>query len=143
MQFPYTEVYPGIYRPILAVRLWGPAQRVLTDGLADTAADRTLLPPNTARNLGIDVDALPATVTMRSATGQLVKCKPVILPLELIRDGVRLCWLGEIAVTTEAITKPHWGFKGFLEFFRADFDGPNRMLDWTAGDNLPVTTPPA
>jgi hypothetical protein len=90
MRFPYTEVAPGVYRPILAVRLWGPGQAILMDGLADTAADRTLLPPNLARALGIAVDALPATVRMRSATGQLVECKPVLLPLELIRDGVRL-----------------------------------------------------
>jgi hypothetical protein len=65
------------------------------------------------------------------------------LPLELRRDSERLQWLAEVAVCTVGLRYPYWGFKGFLEFFRAEFDGPNRWVTLLAGDNLPIATPPA
>jgi hypothetical protein len=143
VRIPYTEVAPGVFRPLLAMLIWGPTRPVLVEGLLDTASDRTLLPPKWARDLGIDVGALTTTLTVRSATGQRVACKTTVLPLEIRRDSTRLCWLGEVAITTEVVRIPHWGFKGFLEYFQANFDGPNRFATLTAGDNLPVTTPPA
>src|SRR5260370_14450638 len=143
MRFPYSEVRPGTYRPLIAVRLWGSRLHVLTDGVLDTGADRVLLKPKVAVGLGIDIDALRTDIAVRTATGELVRCKATILPIELIRDGVSLYWLAEIAIALDPIRINHWGFKGFLEYFSADFNGPERQVKLTAGDNLPVTTPPS
>jgi hypothetical protein len=143
MRFPYTEVKAGTYRPLIPVLVWGLPRPLPVDGLLDTAADRTLLPPKLASDLGIDSSALPTTVVVRSATGHAIQCKPTHLILELRRDSSRFCWLAEVAVATEAIRSVHWGSRGFLEYFCAEFDGPNRWVTLTPGDNLPVTTPPA
>lgn len=40
------------------------------------------------------------------------------------------------------IRNNYWGFKGFLEFFRTEFDGPNLVVTLTPGSNLPIVTPP-
>jgi hypothetical protein len=112
------------------------------DGLLDTGSDRILLTPKSARNLGIDVNALSDTVEMQSATRQTVTCRTTHLPVELIRDSVKLCWLAEVAIAIDGIRINHWGFTGFLEFFRAEFDGPNRVATLIAGANLPVIEPP-
>jgi hypothetical protein len=143
MQLPYTEVGAGIYRPLLALRLWREAAHALVDGLLDTGADRTLLPTKVARDLGIGVDALTTGVKVRTATGQQVLCKTTSLLFDLVRLPERICWLAEVAIAVEPIQQPHWGFKGFFEFIRADFDGPNRVITLTAGANLPVAAPPA
>ena len=142
MKFPYMEVRPGIYRPIIAVRIYGPLRRLLTDGLLDTGSDHTLLPPNTARELGIDTDALPIAFTMQSATGHRLTCKTVKLCPELVRESARVCWETEVVVTVEPIRKAHWGIKGFLEYFNSNFDGPGRWATFNPGANLPAASPP-
>src|SRR5205823_1674777 len=109
MRFPYTEVGPGISRATIPVLIWGTAGSLSVDGLLDTAADRTLLPPRVIRYLGLDVDALPVTGAVRSSTGQVVPYKTTHLILDLRRDSERYCWLGEVAVTTEEVRLPHWG----------------------------------
>lgn len=142
MKFPYMEAGPGIYRPIIAVRIYGPLCRLLTDGLLDTGCDHTMLPPHTARDLGIDVDGLPIAFTMRSATGHRLTCKTVTLCLELVRDPDRVCCMTEVVVTVESIRKAHWGIKGFLEYFNSNFDGPGRLVTLDPGANLPASSPP-
>jgi hypothetical protein len=144
MRFPYTEVGPGVYRPIVPLSLWGPAGAVLVDGLLDTGADRTLVTPRVARSLGIDVIGLQTPpLQLKVPSGQLVACRLAIVIMGLSRHRSRICWHAEIAVALEAVTKPLWGFKGFLEYFRTCFDGPQRRVTLTAGNSLPKTTEPA
>ena len=138
MRVPYTEVTPGLFRPLLALFVTGPSGTWLIDGLLDTGADSTLLPPAWAGRLGLDLGSLPVAKTIQSATGQSVTCKLTNLVMELRRDSTRLCWTAEVALPTDAIPKPHWGFRGFLEFFTVSFDGPNRWVTLAPGDNLPA-----
>ncbi len=143
MRIPYTEVAPGKFRPLLAVLVHGPAATWLIDGLLDTGADVILLPATWATKLGLDIDQLPVGSTIQSATGQTVVCKRVDLRLEIRRDSTQLSWRASVEVPVGAGTRPHWGFKGFLEFFTCNFDGPNRWADLNAGPNLPAgPTPP-
>lgn len=142
MEFPYMEAGPGTDRPIIAVRIYGPLRRLLTDGLLDTGCDHTLLPPDTAQDLGVDVDALPIAFTMQSATGHRLTCKTVKLCLELVRGAERISWEAEVVLTVERIRKAHWGIKGFLEYFNSNFNGPGRSVTLNAGANLPAAPPP-
>jgi hypothetical protein len=141
MQFPYTSVGPGIFRPIVPLLLRGPASTLLSDGLLDSGADRTLLSPRVARGLGIDVAALPIAVSIKSATGHKVPCKFTRMTVELIRGSERIGWVAEMVIPVTGVDQSHWGFKGFLEYFRSEFDGPNRMITLTPGSNLPPVPP--
>ncbi len=142
MQFPYTEVGPGIYHPLIAVLLTGPAGHFLIEGILDPGADRSILPLKWALRLGILVDALTSAVTLQSATGQPLLCKNTTLQFHLLRDFERISWQAEVAIAPDELRRPHWGFKGFLEFFRTVFDGPNLQITLDPGPNLPRTTPP-
>ncbi len=143
MHFPFVQVGAGIFRPIVPVLAWGPSGSLPMDGLLDSGSDRTLLPARQARWLGIDVDALPTTIAVRSATGQRVVCKATHLIFDLRRGASRVCWVADVAVTTQVtLQRPHWGFKGFLEYFLIEFDGPNRAVTLIPGTNLPTTNPP-
>ncbi|MFL5242800.1 MAG: aspartyl protease family protein [Gemmataceae bacterium] len=141
MRFPYTEVKPGIFRPIANMLISGPAGTTWTDGLLDTGADRTVLTMKIAQQLGIDVLALTEKWTVASATGQNVSCKITRLPFLLFRKPKRVTWLAEVAIAIEPIQRPLWGFKGFLEYFRVTFDGPKRLITLNPGRNLPSTIP--
>jgi hypothetical protein len=128
---------------MVPVAIWGTRGHILVDGLLDTCADRTLLPLRWARQLGIDVSTLANPVTIRTATESSLTCRITSLVFELTRNAERVCWLAEVGITGDEMKKPHWGFKGFLEFFTAEFNGPGRAVDLTAGDNLPAATPPS
>ena len=74
---------------------------------------------------------------VKTATGQEVHCKVGEVTFELRRDRHVIAWKAEVAIPSVEIRRPIWGFKGFLEFFRARFDGPGRIVSLTAGPNLP------
>jgi hypothetical protein len=95
-----------------------------------------------ANDMGIVINALSNEMTIKSATGQEIVCKITTLCLQFVRNGLQVSWMAEVAVALGGIRINHWGIKGFLEYFSADFDGPNRLVRLTAGDNLPATTPP-
>jgi hypothetical protein len=143
MQFPYTQVAPGIYHPRIPIFVMGPKRTIPIDGILDPGSDRSLIPLKHAVDLEIDLDSLTSTVTLRSATGQLLTWRTTTLVFELLRDFERISWLAEVAIAPNALRRPHWGFKGFLEYFRAVFDGPNLQITLDPGPNLPCTTPPA
>jgi hypothetical protein len=142
MRFPYTEVASGTWRPIIPVFLDGPARTMPQDGLLDTGSDPILLPSGLVVLLGVNPGPSAVTVVLRSATGQDLVCQLAQLILELTRDATQVCWLAEVAVAPQPLRIVHWGIKGFLEYFTADFDGPNRWVTLKAGGNLPAATPP-
>jgi len=143
MRFPYTDVGSGIFRPLVPALIKGPAGFHWTDGLADSAADRTIIRLKLALRLGIDPDVLTPTVIVETASGNRVPCKLSQVIIELRRDFGRITWLAEVAVATlPTVVDCHWGFKGFLEYFRARFDGPGRFVTLTATATLPKTKLP-
>jgi hypothetical protein len=112
---------------------------ILIEGVLDPGSDRSLISLKHA----VDLDSLTTTVILRSATGHALKCKTTTLILELFRDFERISWQAEVAIATDELRRPHWGFKGFLEFFRTVFDGPNRQITLDPGPNLPRIVAPA
>ncbi len=98
MRFPYSELAPGYYRPLVALGITGPSKTILKDGLLDTGADRTILPLRLADELGIDMDGLTEEAVVRSASGELLHCKVMRLPLQLLQGGKRVAWEAEVAI---------------------------------------------
>jgi hypothetical protein len=98
--------------------------------------------PPLAPALGIDVAALTRSAAVKVASGQTILCKLTTIILGLRRGGTAVYWHCELAIPTVPVPYCYWGFKGFLEYFRADFDGPNRVVTLTAGSNLPAAAPP-
>jgi hypothetical protein len=143
MRFPYTQVGPGIFRPQIPLFVKGTKGAILIEGLLDPGSDRTVIPLKHAVDLEIVLDSLTSTVTVQSATGQALICKTTTLIFELLRDFEQISWFAEVAIAPDALRRPHWGFKGFLEFFRTVFDGPNLQITLDPGPNLPRTTAPA
>jgi len=142
MQFPYVPVGPNLSRPFASVWVHGPTRAILVDGLLDTGADRVLLPERIAKAIGIDTSNLASAPSMQGMTGQLVHCGICNLALELRRQATTIVWKTEVAIALGKIRYPYWGIQGFLEFFRAKFDGPNRVVTLAAGGNLPAAPPP-
>ena len=142
MRYHLTEVRPGIYRPFLAVRIFGASSQRIVDGLLDIACDRTLIPLNLAHDLGILPDKSCPGVKIATASGQILGCKLVQIKLGIAGDEPFLCWNAEVAVTLQRIPKVHLGFKGFLEFFELRYNGPRKTFSLKPGHNLPrVPTP--
>lgn len=137
MRSAYTEVGPGIFRPLIPLWVWGPDDCYLTDGILDSGADRTILNIPTASKIGIRLEQLTATVNLRTATNQALPCKLANVVLEIRRKPARVCWSAEIGVAVGNLPQNLWGFKGFLEFFRATFDGPRRTFTLVPGRSLP------
>src|SRR5205814_2280788 len=87
-----------------------------------------------AERLGLLDSPLALTQSVQSATGQTVRCKTMPLDLELRREDERIAWIGEIAVAEDQVRRPHWGHKGFLEYFSTDFNGPSRIVTLVPAD---------
>jgi hypothetical protein len=128
---------------MIPVLVTGPAGHFLIEGILDPGADRNILPLKWALTLGVLMDGLTSSVTLQSATGQSLVCMNTTLQFHLLRDFERISWQAEVAIATDELRRPHWGFKGFLEFFRAVFDGPNRQITLDPGPNLPHIVAPA
>jgi hypothetical protein len=107
VRIPYTQVGPGLYRPLAAVMIYGPGGTYLIDGLLDSGADSTLLPAAWATRVGINVAQLPIGPTVESATGQGLPTKSTTLVFQLRRDESVLTWKAEVAVTPESIKRVH------------------------------------
>ncbi|TSC72871.1 MAG: hypothetical protein G01um101438_270 [Parcubacteria group bacterium Gr01-1014_38] len=135
MRFPYRpyEVQPTpwfpdgvVYRPMVPLRVVSGMSDTTIVGLVDTGADETVLPDFLIGALGIDVDPRRAGV-FRGVGGQPVQgiFGDVTLELEQGRQAHR--WDATVAFIsgpTVAILGRH----GFLDRFRATFDGQRREL---------------
>ena len=142
MRFHYTQRGPATFRPFAPVLLVGPAGTALVDGLLDTGADRVLIPEPFAAMVGFDFDALPSANALITTASKRIPCKTASLILGLRKSGVQTYWHAQVAITTTPLSYCYWGIQGFLEFFRAEFDGPNRVVTLAAGGNLPAAPPP-
>ena len=98
MQFPFIELRPGVFCPVIALHFRGPGGEVVSDGLLDTGSERTLITTKLARSLGIDPDQLPTAFQLRSATGHSSSCKMRSLPLQLRRDNESISWMAEVLI---------------------------------------------
>ena len=134
MNFPYTILLTPSDRPIVPVFLEQNDRRLLTHGLLDSGADTVLLPYRSALNLGV---MLGPPRTIGTATGHLVSYRPGTITLELRCALETIRWRAEVGLTAAPLSIPLFGDKGFLEFFRSEFDGQLREVELKPKGNLP------
>jgi hypothetical protein len=122
-------------RSVLDVSLVGPVGTIVRLGLLDTGADDTVFPVTLA---GIDLTGAPTGSA--SGVGLAVGTMSYALVLLRISDGKEFCeWPARVGFTTDPLKRPLLGFAGFLQFFRAVFDGDLEEVELTTNRRYPGT----
>ena len=134
MKFPYTMLGSSRDHPIVPVLIDQGRKRRLLLGLLDTGADVTLMPYRVSLALGV---MLGPPNTVGTATGQQISYRPGAITLELRCALETVRWRAEVGFTAAPLSIPLFGDKGFLEFFRCEFDGQLREVELTPKSNLP------
>jgi hypothetical protein len=119
-----------IARPEIPIRIIGPKGIVEVSGLIDTGADHVFLPVLLAELLGIELDE-DATEEARGAGGHELRTWLGEVELEIEGDGQSYRWPVQIGFV-ESGDDPaatYLGHAGFLEHFRATFDGDAQTVE--------------
>lgn len=120
------------HRPLLAVRVMGPAHSLIRDALLDTGADDTVFPDGIAAAVGVDLATAPQLNINLAGRGP-VRCRYAQVTLR-ITDGARETyeWTATVGFVPVSLKHPLLGHAGFLDFFNADFRGSDREVILTA-----------
>jgi hypothetical protein len=119
-----------IARPEIPVRIIGPNGVVEVSGLIDTGADHVFLPMLLAGLLGIELDYDAADET-RGAGGHDLRTWPGQVELEIECDGQLYRWPVQVGFieSGDDPAATYLGHAGFLEYFRATFDGDAQTVE--------------
>jgi hypothetical protein len=117
------------HRPILAVRLTGPADTKLRDGLLDTGSDDTVFTESLALLLGIDLQAAEERLVALAGRPGPVRCRYARVLLR-ISDGLQETyeWSAIVGFVAAPLHYNLLGQAGFLQFFDANFRGEDREV---------------
>jgi len=136
VNFPYGqyEVAPStadpdltvVFRPVIPVRVIGPAGAAAFYGLLDTGADQTVLPKALADLIGVTGNPARAA-TLLSASGEM-SVTYTNVAFELGRGRGKVYWSATVAIIEEAWQEVVLGHAGFLEYFDATFFGVRRQV---------------
>ena len=124
------------YRPIVAVRIFGPNGSRLFDGCVDSASDDTIFPSFLARSLGIDLTGAPRAEA-RPVAGVVIPYFLVQMSLR-ITDGLEQCdWQGIVGFADQPLRWALLGHAGFLNFFDTELRGAGRELILNPNPSFP------
>jgi hypothetical protein len=115
------------HRPVMAVLLTGPTNCRLHDGLLDTGADDTVFDEAIAGLIGVDLSQAEERLVGLAGRPRPARCR--YAPVELrITDGVSetYVWTAVVGFTVGPLHYNLLGQAGFLQYFRAEFDGEYR-----------------
>jgi hypothetical protein len=149
LRFPYVQFNVGHAlwsldgrterpRAVFSATLVGPTGASSQDSLLDTGADDTVFPLKLAGQLGIDLANAP-TGTLGGIGGTVGAVLFALVTLR-ITDGKEFCeWPARVGFTAAPLKRPLLGFAGFLQFFRAVFDGDLEEVELTTNRRYPGT----
>jgi hypothetical protein len=147
MRFPYTRytvqgTIPNAYalslRPMIAVRVTGPAGDDDVFGRVDSGADDTMLPDYLVARLGVAGLSGPVVI---GGIGGAILARFGSVDLEILRGQSSCCWSARVGFYPHPV--PVFGLKGFLQYFRATFDGRRHLLDLIPNGTAPPRSFPA
>lgn len=117
------------HRPVLAVRLTGPSDTRLRDGLLDTGSDDTVFSEALANDLGVDLAQGEVRMVQLAGRPQPLRCVYAAVELQ-IGDGQQetYVWTAVVGFVAGRLHYNLLGHAGFLEFFDADFRGSDRAV---------------
>lgn len=123
-------------RPLLLVSLIGPTGTDVDEALLDTGSDDTVFPEDVAHAIGIDLT--PAPIGVLSGVGSAAGIARYAEVEFRLTDGREFCqWPARIGFTATPLKRPLLGFAGFLQFFRAVFDGEREEVELTTTGSYP------
>ena len=126
------------YRPVMAVRLTGPTNTKLRDGLLDTGSDDTVFTESIARLIGVGLHNAQERLVGLAGRPQPVRCRyaPILLR---ITDGLAETyeWTAIVGFVPGPLHYNLLGQAGFLQYFRADFDGEANLVTLTPKPSFP------
>jgi hypothetical protein len=142
MPIPAKKPVPSLggalvrYRPVVAVRLTGPAGSKIRDGLLDSGADDTVFPEALAGELGIDL--AHAEERLMSLAGRPKPVRILYAAVGLrIADGVEAYeWTAVVGFVRGKLHYNLLGQAGCLQFFNADFRGEAREVILSANGSF-------
>ena len=119
-----------IARPEVPIRITGPKGFVEVSGLLDTGADHVFLPVSLADLLGIEIGAAEAE-SAEGAGGHELKLWSGEVEIEIAGDGQSYSWRVQVGYIETAgdPAAAYLGHSGFLEYFRAIFDGQEQTVE--------------
>jgi hypothetical protein len=117
------------HRPVIPVRVTGPAGTKLRDGLLDTGADDTVFTDALAVLLGIDLRQAEERWVFLAKRPQPVRCRFAAVELRFT-DGAQETyeWPAVVGFVPGPLHYNLLGQAGFLQFFSADFDGEAHVV---------------
>lgn len=139
MNFPYvrhrvdkSSAIPSgeIARPEIPIRIIGPNGFVEASALVDTGADDVFLPILLAELLGIDIRA-DEPEAAEGAGGHELKSWPGEVELEITDETQSFRWRTQVGFieSGDDPAAAYLGHAGFLEHFRAIFDGELQTVE--------------
>lgn len=120
-----------LFRPMVPLRVIGPTGDAFLWALVDTGADQTVLPRAIAEEIGVSIDD-DRGWQVGGFGGQTVNVAPADVTLQLGYAGQSFEW--DVTVGFVDFAQPEdeitlLGHVGFLDFFRATFDGLAHELE--------------
>jgi hypothetical protein len=113
-------------RPLIAVRLTGPADSRAYDGFLDTGADDTVFTESYAAVLGIDLSQAATRPLGLAGRHQIVPCRYAQAEIG-ITDGIEsYVWTAIVGFVPITMHYCLLGYAGFLQFFDVAFHGADR-----------------
>jgi hypothetical protein len=144
LRFAYTDrdvdPLPGetglqtVHEPLVMVRFIGPSRTCLIRGLLDTGAAITLLPRSFMAKLGVEPTAGRGVVGT-AAGGLSVQLGTLDLEIRSGRTAYR--WSARVGFAPRTENVALLGRDGFLDHFRATFDGGARIVTLRPSGQLP------
>jgi hypothetical protein len=146
MRFPYTRItvagtVPNSHvlslRPMISVRVTGPAGMKDVVGRVDSGSDDTLLPDHLIAQLGLNNLSGPIVI---GGIGGATLARYGTVDLEITQGATSFGWSAHVGFSSHPGAL--FGLKGFLQFFTATFDGRLHHLDLSPnGTAISATIP--
>jgi hypothetical protein len=129
------------YRPVMAVRLTGPRDTRLRDGLLNTGADETIFEEALAHLIGIDLSHAEARNVSLVGRPTPVRCR--YAPVQVrITDGVETFeWTTVVGFAATRLRYQLLGHASFLQYFDATFRGVDQEVVLTPNRSFPGAGP--
>jgi hypothetical protein len=152
VKFPYLEapsrlVIPSLGnslvrpRPIIAVRVRGPAGAHLLDAFLDTGSDDTVFEAWVAALIGVDLTQAETRAIQLVGRPQIVDCRYARVEFSITDGRGTFQWTAFAGFVSTRLRYPLLGYAGFLQFFDAEFRGADREVKLTANRDFPGTGP--
>jgi hypothetical protein len=116
------------HRPIIAVRVTGPAGSWILDGLLDSGSDDTVLPEWLAAVIGIDLNLAVSLDVHLAGRGKPLRCRYHSITFR-ITDGKLESyeWDAIVGFVAVPLKYPLLGHAGFLQYFDLTLQGADHV----------------